>query len=212
MPQQVLSVTEDAMKAVREALQSEKDGDDLGLWIEVVGANGKSYVYDLYFGPVSDAGDGDVVQHIGEDGDVPVVIPYGSLERLEGARLEWSDEGDAGLVMVNPNSPVDEARLPEGVVEGDFSSELATKVLKVIEEELNPSIAMHGGAAELVAVGEATVYVRLTGGCQGCGLAAITLSQGIEVAIKQAVPEIRQVIDLTNHALGDNPYYQSSKK
>jgi Fe/S biogenesis protein NfuA len=82
----------------------------------------------------------------------------------------------------------------------------------VIEQQINPAIAMHGGSAELVAVEEGTAYVRLGGGCVGCGMAAVTLSQGITVAIKDAVPEIVNVIDTTDHASGTNPYYEAAKK
>jgi Fe/S biogenesis protein NfuA len=61
-------------------------------------------------------------------------------------------------------------------------------------------------------VEDATAYLRLMGGCQGCGLAKVTLSQGIEVAIKDAVPEITEVVDVTDHASGTNPYFESAKK
>jgi Fe/S biogenesis protein NfuA len=71
---------------------------------------------------------------------------------------------------------------------------------------------MHGGSAELVAVEDTTAYVRLGGGCVGCGMATVTLSQGIEVAIKEAVPEILSVVDVTDHASGTNPYYEAAKK
>jgi Fe/S biogenesis protein NfuA len=71
---------------------------------------------------------------------------------------------------------------------------------------------MHGGRADLVAVEDGTVFVQLSGGCQGCGLATVTLSQGIEVSLKEAVPEIERVVDVTDHAQGSNPYYQPAKK
>jgi Fe/S biogenesis protein NfuA len=77
---------------------------------------------------------------------------------------------------------------------------------------VNPSIAAHGGTAQLVAVEDDTAYLRLGGGCVGCGMAAVTLSQGISVAIKQAVPEITNVVDVTDHASGTNPYYEAAKK
>jgi Fe/S biogenesis protein NfuA len=82
----------------------------------------------------------------------------------------------------------------------------------VLDHQINPSIALHGGHAELVAVEEDTAYLRLSGGCAGCGMAAVTLSQGIEVAIFDAVPEIRRVVDVTDHASGTNPYYEAAKK
>ena len=89
---------------------------------------------------------------------------------------------------------------------------MAQRVLAVLEEQVNPSIAMHGGRADLVAVEEDIVYLRLSGGCQGCGLATVTLSQGIEVALRDALPEIVSVIDVTDHASGANPFYEPAKK
>jgi Fe/S biogenesis protein NfuA len=85
-------------------------------------------------------------------------------------------------------------------------------IIAVLEEEINPAIASHGGRADLVAVEEDVAYLRLSGGCQGCGMAAATLSQGIEVAILEAVPEIKKVADVTDHASGSNPYFEAAKK
>jgi Fe/S biogenesis protein NfuA len=82
----------------------------------------------------------------------------------------------------------------------------------VLETQINPAIASHGGRADLVAVEEGVAYLRLSGGCQGCGMAAVTLGQGIEVAILDAVPEIERVVDVTDHASGTNPYFESAKK
>ena len=84
--------------------------------------------------------------------------------------------------------------------------------MKVLEEQINPAIASHGGRADLVAVEESIAYLRLSGGCQGCSMAAATLSQGIEVAILDMVPEISEVRDVTDHASGTNPYFESAKK
>ncbi|NQV79998.1 MAG: NifU family protein, partial [Alphaproteobacteria bacterium] len=68
-------------------------------------------------------------------------------------------------------------------------------VRKVLDEQINPSVASHGGHIALVDVQGDTVYIRLEGGCQGCGMADVTLKQGVEVAIKQAVPSINAVLD-----------------
>ena len=110
-----------------------------------------------------------------------------------------------GLVVRNPNhpAPVVDGPAPEGL-DGD----VAERVAQVIERQINPAIAMHGGQAQLVGVEEDVAYVKLGGGCQGCGMATVTLDQGIESAILQAVPEVRRVVDVTDHAAGTNPYYQ----
>ncbi len=81
----------------------------------------------------------------------------------------------------------------------------------LLEEEVNPAIAGHGGHIALVDVLEDTVYIRLEGGCQGCGMADVTLKQGIEREIRRAVPSIVAVLDTTDHAGGANPYYDPGK-
>ncbi len=81
----------------------------------------------------------------------------------------------------------------------------------LLDERVNPAVASHGGHISLVDVQDDTVYIRLEGGCQGCGMADVTLKQGIETEIKQAVPNITAVLDVTDHAGGANPYYQPGK-
>lgn len=78
---------------------------------------------------------------------------------------------------------------------------------QIFRDDINPMIASHGGKVELVDVQDATVVVRLMGGCQGCGMATVTLRQGIETALRQALPAIRAIKDITDHGSGKNPYY-----
>jgi Fe/S biogenesis protein NfuA len=78
---------------------------------------------------------------------------------------------------------------------------------RLFREEINPMVARHGGKVELLDVQEATVVVRMMGGCQGCGMATVTLRQGIETALRQAVPGVRGIKDITDHSSGKNPYY-----
>src|ERR1039457_1897615 len=93
-----------------------------------------------------------------------------------------------------------------------LDTDTARRVTAVLDREVNPSIASHGGHAELAGIEGATAYLRLGGGCQGCGMATVTLSQGIEVAITRAVSEIARVVDVTDHASGTNPYFEQAKK
>ena len=79
---------------------------------------------------------------------------------------------------------------------------------QVLDRNVNPAIAAHGGRAELVSVEQGAAYLRLSGGCQGCAVASVTLRQGIEAAIVRAVPEITKVVDVTDHQSGTNPYFQ----
>ena len=92
-----------------------------------------------------------------------------------------------------------------------MSEDLMTKVQDLIENMINPAVAGHGGFVQLVDVKENKVYLQMGGGCQGCGAADVTLKQGIERLIREELPEVEEVLDTTDHASGDNPYYQPSK-
>jgi len=205
----LVSLTPEAHRIVREALDQEPEPASLALWLEVRGVQEGAFVYDLFFQAISDAADDD---QIGADGDVTVVVPAGSADRLRGARLEWSEEGDGGLVLVNPNSPTPEEAspgVPPEVLAAGITGHLALRVVNVLEQSVNPSIASHGGRADLVALNEAdgTAYLRLSGGCQGCAMSQMTLRQGIETTLLEEVPELTKVVDVTDHGGGENPFY-----
>jgi Fe/S biogenesis protein NfuA len=81
------------------------------------------------------------------------------------------------------------------------------KVQTLVDDMINPALAMHGGFVELVGVEDGVVSMRMAGGCQGCGAAQMTMRQGIEMLIRDEVPEVREIRDVTDHASGENPYY-----
>ena len=89
--------------------------------------------------------------------------------------------------------------------------EVRERVQKILDEMINPAIAGHGGWVDLLDVKDNNVYVRLGGGCQGCGMVNVTLKQGIEATIREEIPQIAGVIDQTDHAGGSNPFYQPAK-
>ena len=96
-----------------------------------------------------------------------------------------------------------------GAVDDDV---LYEQVAKVFDEQVNPMVARHGGRVELIDVQDAVVMLRMGGGCQGCGMADVTLRQGIEGMLAQLVPAVRAIVDITDHATGANPYFQAAKK
>jgi Fe/S biogenesis protein NfuA len=208
-PLAIVSLTPEARRVVREALDQEPAPESLALWLEVRGVQNGAFVYDLYFQAHSDAADEDEVH---PDGDVQVVVPAASVDRLRGARLEWSEDGDGGLVLVNPNTPTLEETAPgippEVLAEG-ITGPLAQRVVNVLEAAVNPSIASHGGRADLLALNaeEGIAYLRLSGGCQGCAMSQMTLRQGIETTLLEEVPELTRVVDVTDHGGGENPFY-----
>ena len=89
---------------------------------------------------------------------------------------------------------------------------LYEQVAKVFDEQVNPMVARHGGSVELIDVQDAVVMLRMGGGCQGCGMADVTLRQGIEGMLAQLVPAVRGIVDITDHTSDANPYFQASKK
>ena len=205
MSEALVTVTDSARSKILEVRTSETEPDALALWLEVSGVQGGAFTYDMYFKRLDEADADDAIQ---AHDDLSVVVPFESIEKVRGATL---DLAGGGMVLQNPNSPPPPApSVP--TPEGDLSGEVAQHILRVLEEQINPQIASHGGRADLVAVDEPIAYLRLSGGCQGCGMAAATLSQGIEVAIIDNVPEISEIVDVTDHAGGTNPYFEAAKK
>jgi NFU1 iron-sulfur cluster scaffold homolog, mitochondrial len=96
-----------------------------------------------------------------------------------------------------------------GVLDDDA---LYERVADLFEHDVNPMVARHGGRVELIDVQDAVVMVRMGGGCQGCGMADVTLRQGIEAMLHQHVPEVKGVVDITDHTAGSNPYFAAAKK
>lgn len=103
-------------------------------------------------------------------------------------------------------------RPPTGEGSAVNDDALYEQVAKVFEEQVNPMVARHGGRVELIDVQDAVVMLRMGGGCQGCGMADVTLRQGIEGMLAQLVPDVRGIVDITDHTTGSNPYFQASKK
>ncbi|MGH9026572.1 MAG: NifU family protein [Acidimicrobiia bacterium] len=203
----ILTITDAALQKIVEVRREEDDPDALALWLEVSGVSGTTYSYDMYFRRFDEAAPEDVVQH---GDDLSVVVPGDSVDKVRGATLDLSG---GGMVLQNPNRPVlSPAVGTAGGPPPDLSGEVPQQVVQVLDEQINPAIAAHGGFAELVAVEDGIAYLRLAGGCQGCGMASVTLNQGIEVALMDAIPDIKGVVDVTDHASGENPYFESAKK
>jgi Fe/S biogenesis protein NfuA len=201
----VLEVTQAAIEKVVLVRAREPEPESLGLWIEVTGRDALARTsYDLWLAPVGEApADARVEQH----GPVPIVIPGSSVAVLRGAVLDRDGDLTFGGLVIHEPEPASPA-VGTGRL-ADLTGDAAERVRAVLERQINPAIAGHGGAAELVAVEDGTAYLRLGGGCQGCGMVAVTLRQGIERAIREAAPEITRVVDVTDHARGANPYYES---
>ena len=138
--------------------------------------------------------------------EIRVFLNLDTSNLLAGATIDWVDEGDGagGFRVQDPNAKP--AAAPERN-ELRLSGPMAERVQRVIDEVINPGIASHGGFVELVDVSDDTLYLRMGGGCQGCAASAATLRMGIERMVREQVPEIQEIIDVTDHTAGANPYY-----
>lgn len=197
----VMGVTDEAMATVLSIRDQEDDPAGLGLRVEVTGTKGTEYTYDLCFHELAAVEPDDVTYRVG---DLTVVIPAASVERLQGAELDMPrNAAQGGLVIRNPNRAD-----PLAGIELELSGDIAEKVTQLLEQSINPALAAHGGFATLVGVDDDNnVYVTMGGGCQGCSASAATLTDGIRSSIKEQIPEVLEVIDATDHAAGENPFY-----
>lgn len=129
--------------------------------------------------------------------------PWQALGKSVGAAIRETLTGDT--------PPVAERSSQSGA-SGLSDDELYERVSEFFEQQVNPMVARHGGLVELIDVQDAVVLLRMGGGCQGCGMASVTLRQGIEGMLSQHIPEVQGIMDITDHAAGANPYFASAKK
>jgi Fe/S biogenesis protein NfuA len=189
-----LTVTEGARKKILELRDAEK-GSGLALRLGIQGRGPGGFEYFLRFARPEDRDSGDTVV---DAGGIDLVIDAASRDNLDGTSIDFIEGPDgSGFKIDNPN-PV-------------WRDPKALAVQRILDAEINPAVAQHGGFVTLLDVKDDVVYIQLGGGCQGCGMVDVTLKQGIEVRIREALPEIREIVDTTDHAGGTNPYYRPSK-
>ncbi len=175
--------------------------DDLAVRIQIASPSPLDPRYEISIIEPDDRNDDDVVFG-GYDFDV--VIASESAKLMDGASIDWVEGlNESGFKVQNPNL----APIGSKPLEGP----MADRVRQAIDQFVNPGVAQHGGHVTLVEVRDNIVYIQMGGGCQGCGMASVTLSQGIERILRDQVPEIEGIEDVTNHSVGENPYFQASK-
>jgi len=190
-----ITITPAAISKI-EAVRSKSGHPDACLRVAIAGRRGGQFVYELDLVAPADVPAGDIVV---ETAELRILIEPGSATNLEGAVIDLDPSAMGGALRIdNPN---------EG-----WHDPVAARIQEVLDRQINPSVASHGGFVDLLEVRGGAAYVQLGGGCQGCAQVDVTLRQGIEVAIKAAVPQITEVIDVTDHAAGTNPYFQPAKK
>ena len=189
-----VTFTEAARERVTSFLESQGKAG-MALRVAIQGRTSDGFRYAM--GVVDESGRNPDDVEIDAGGFTAVVDPA-SLADLRGSTIDYVDTGAGGGLQINNPNPV-------------WRDPLALRVQEIIDNQINPGVGSHGGWVELLGVRENKAFIRLGGGCQGCGMADVTLKQGIETMIFAGAPEITQVIDETDHAAGDNPYYRPAK-
>jgi Fe-S cluster biogenesis protein NfuA len=145
------------------------------------------------------------------EGVTEVVVSGPTVTVVKSTAVPWQVTGPmvgaAIRAALQSGAPPVEARAAHA---GDDA--LYEKVAQIFAQRINPMVAGHGGRVDLIDVQDAVVLLRLAGGCQGCGMADVTLRQGIEATLRQLAPEVQGIMDVTDHASGANPYFASAKK
>ncbi|MFZ5863401.1 MAG: NifU family protein [Nitrospirota bacterium] len=200
-----VTITQTAREQILAAINTEgRTAQGLRLIVKQAGTSNQQYGLSLVEKSTPDVND--VVVEV--DG-IKVFLERNNTRFVDGATIDYlSGPNGSGFKIESPYKPPVLPGLPGTPPTGP----LAEAVIKVINEQINPGVAGHGGHVTLVDVKDDIAYVKLGGGCQGCGMADVTLKQGIVVMIKKAVPTIKDVLDVTDHAGGANPYYQPSSK
>ncbi len=191
----MITLTEAAKDRIVKVMEMQGKAGS-ALRVRIAGRTSNGYRHELCFVPEGAETENDTIV---EAQGVRLVIDGTSIEKIRGTTIDYVENlQGAGFVFDNPNPAT-------------YSDpEKGEAIEKLFEETVNPGLAMHGGSVELLDVKDNNVYVRLGGGCQGCGMANVTLKQGIERMIREAMPDIGAVIDTTDHADGKNPYYAPS--
>ncbi|MDE2754714.1 MAG: NifU family protein [Gemmatimonadota bacterium] len=136
-------------------------------------------------------------------GAFTVLVDEASVKRLDGARVDFVETIQESGFQITP----DPDAVKDAMDEAGAGGELAERVTQVLDAEINPAIAAHGGVINLVDVQGTEIFIEMAGGCQGCAMSRMTLRQGVERMVSQSVPEVTAIHDVTDHASGDNPYF-----
>ena len=194
----MIEITQAAQDYFRKLI-AQQDEDGLGLRISVSHAGTPGANCDLQFCPGSDNLPDDVVH---EYEGFNLYVANASEKWLEGAEIDFEEDPTGGQLTIKAPG-----------IKGDepgSDAALEDRVSWLLQTEINPALASHGGRVALVEITEQKeVILQFGGGCQGCGMADVTMKQGIEQTLTRNIPEITAVKDVTDHTSGTNPYYAS---
>jgi Fe-S cluster biogenesis protein NfuA len=164
-----------------------------------------------YFGKKENAEGSDLASRLfAIEGVTAVLISHDEITVNKGAHDPWQAVGPKIGAAIREHIASGEPAVSDEVRSRiPPADEIRSRVEEILESEINPSVASHGGVVHLLDVRENNLFIQMGGGCQGCGQAKVTLKYGVEAAIRQAVPEVGAILDVTDHAAGRNPYYVS---
>ncbi|MHA1530129.1 MAG: NifU family protein [Alphaproteobacteria bacterium] len=148
------------------------------------------------------------------DGVSGVYLDPTSITLAKADSKEWAELMPAALVAIMDHFVAGTPVVDDGFEtnpERGLDSDEGKAIQRLLDEHINPQVASHGGHIALVDVKGDTAYIRMGGGCVGCGMANVTLKQGVAKAIQAQIPAITNVLDVTDHDGGTNPYYQPGK-
>jgi Fe/S biogenesis protein NfuA len=194
----IITITPAALAELVKLRDEEPDADQLGLRLALASAPGEEFRYDLSFDEFLTAAFSDEVRT--HDG-LKVIVSGNDVELLRGATLDHND--NQGLVIRNPNRPA--APTIEGLTSDDT---LSAEIEAMITGEVNPALAAHGGFVSYVGHdGEGTAYLTMGGGCHGCSMSKMTMLDGVQTMLSEAIEGVQRVKDLTDHSTGESPFY-----
>ncbi len=187
----------------REMLQTFLGQDDDGQALRIrVGGPRTAPTFDLSLVDTADRGED---ERVVDGGGISVLVKEDDADLVEGATVDYVERVNESGFEVRPA----EGAVPAPGANGSRSEPqgpIADRVREVLDNQVNPAIAAHGGMIALVDVEDTEIFVEMGGGCQGCALSRMTLRQGVERMLREAVPELTAVHDITDHASGENPY------
>ena len=188
----MIEITDAAQNVIKDLMQDESKSG-MSLRMQIMGRGPGGFQYSVGFVPEENqTPEDEEVQFEGFN----VLIDPGTVPDITGSTLDYKeDEHQRGFLIENPN-PV-------------WKDSTAQAVQDLLDAKINPGLASHGGFVALLDYKDDTAFIAFGGGCQGCGQVDVTLKDGVEVSIREALPQVKQVIDTTNHDSGQNPYYGS---
>ncbi|TFH38167.1 MAG: iron-sulfur cluster assembly accessory protein [Anaerolineales bacterium] len=188
----MINFTEAAIHKIDDLLAAE-DHQGMYLRVQIMGRGAGGFRYSMRFIPADQASETDEIIALDS---FNAIVDQESLENLKGATVDFKEDSfQNGFAIDNPN-PV-------------WKDSVAQAVQELLDSKINPGLASHGGFVALLDYKEDVAYIGFGGGCQGCGMVDMTLKNGVEAMILEAIPQVKQIVDTTDHQSGEKPYYES---